>query len=101
MPTVTWSPALPPIEMDPTDIRDFKFDFTAWLDGDEINGATSSALAEGCTAAVSATTATSATLRVTGPGDSGDGTTGKATLRAGTVAGRQKDLSIRLKFKQQ
>jgi|SRR6056297_2342232 len=99
MPTLTWSPNLPPIVMDPDDIRDFEFDFTAWLNGDEVDGAGCSALAEGCTAAVSATTANTATLRVTGPGTAG--TSGSATLRLATINGRQSDRSLRLKFQEQ
>lgn len=98
MPTVTWTPKLLPIEMDPDDVRDFKFDFSAWLDGDTVNAASTSALAEGCTASISATTDTTATLRVTGPGTAGE--TGKATLRLGTVGGRQSDRSLRFNFKQ-
>lgn len=98
MPTLTWTPNLPPIEMDPDDVRDFKFDFTNWLEGDEVDGATTSSLAEGCTATVSATTINSATLRVTGPGTAG--TTGSATLRLVTISGRQSDRSIRLKFRE-
>lgn len=100
MPTVVWNPNLPPIEMDPDDIRDFKFDFTNWLDGDEVDGVASSAMAEGCTAAVESTTINSATLRVTGPGAGNAGTSGSATLRLVTISGRQSDRSIRLKFKE-
>lgn len=98
MPTITWTPKLKPIEMDPDDVRDFKFDFSPWLDGDEVASAATSAIAEGCTAEISATSTTTATLRVTGPGTAG--TTGRATLRLGTVSGRQSDRSLDLVFKE-
>lgn len=98
MPTVTWTPNYPPIVMDPDDIRDFEFEFSAWLGTDEVDGPACSALAEGCTAEVGDTTTTGAVLRVTGPGQVGTGT---ATLRLVTVGGRQSDRSIRLNFKDQ
>lgn len=99
MSTIVWTNKLPPIEMDPDDVRDFEFDFEAWLNGDEVDAASCSALAEGCTAEVSATTATTATLRVTGPGAADQ--SGRATLRLGTVSGRQSDRSLRFRFVEQ
>lgn len=101
MPTLTWSPSLPPIEMDPDDIRDFEFDFEAWLGVDTVDGGASSAFAEGCTAEVGSFTDTTIVLRVTGPGPGDDGRTGRATMRMVTTGGRQSDRSLKLRFVEQ
>ena len=98
MPTITWSNRLPPIDVDPDDIRDFKFDFVDWLDGDEVDTNNTSASGSGCTATVSGTTTTTATMRVS---DGTVGEEGAATLRLVTLSGRRSDRTIRFRFREQ
>ena len=95
--SITWTPNLPPFDKDPDDIVDYVFDFEEWLGDDTINAGLTSALAEGCTAEIAATTPTTATLRVSG---GQEGLTGSATLRLRTVNGRQSDRTLRFRFKQ-
>ena len=95
--SITWTPNLPPFDADPDDITDFVFDFADWLGDDTINVGLTSALAEGCTAEIAATTQTTATLRVSG---GTEGQTGTATIRLASNNGRQSDRSLRFRFKQ-
>lgn len=95
--SITWTPKLPPFDHGPDDIKDFVFDFEAWLGDDVINAGQTTALAENCEAVVAATTDTTATLRVFAGGP--QGTTGSATLRLRTANGRQSDRSLRFRFK--
>lgn len=85
-----WSPTMTPEPIDPQDVVDYVFDFTALLDGDTITG-TPTAVGIQCTAAVAASTTTTVTVRVSG---TAVGASALAKVHIVTLSGQAYDRTV-------
>lgn len=96
MATIEWTPQMLPFDKDPDDVDDYPWDFTDWLAGDTLDGASCQAISDDLTASIASTTSTGLTLRVSG-GTLGQ--TAAVTVRAVSNGGRQADRSIKFAIK--
>lgn len=92
MKSIVWKDGLAPFKHDPNAVEVYRFDWSAWLEGDEITLAEAIA-GDGLTAVVLTTAAGAVDVRVSGGVAC---TISRVTCRVTTSSGRVQDRSIQL-----